>query len=790
MFEVLSPEGVCQCTKKECTPRNGTRSRSRDQAVREYHGRNRRFTPEAQEMMANLEKEILIQHGADSVRVMNAEIQKCLPYKLSLGCIKKRRALPSSKAQGELLCADITPNPNSTKFGSAWTELEVDTMVDVKRGHDGDQEDLAWNLVKLFYGRSVESIEAKLLSKEFRAVKELMPVEATEVSDTDDVNISEEERWIDQVIQSTPNAKKVLAENRDSVARTKTGLKVFRPAVDTLPLKTPSPKSKSDVSTASLTEQVLVECDLPVTLFASQDPKASSEEGELSEADLMEIASNVPSCEGSMLGMSEHECLNESVTAWDPKASSEEGELSEADLMEIASNVPSCEGSMFGMSEHECLNESVTAWVRGRRVRSSVEGDTHKGCEMRAMIVSHTGANKKAANKKKKTKENKNKKDPKASSEEGELSEADLMEIASNVPSCEGSMLGMSEHECLNESVTAWVRGRRLRSSVEGDTHKGCEMRAMIVSHTGANKKAGNKKKKTKENKNKKVIEKKEKEIKKDTSKTSRTKKAKVERGAMDRIRALEVGMDRALAMINSTLQALRPISEKGINPRKSLRTTHGGRSTLKPRHKFVQHVEMQEKSGKFAVVKRGQCNKPVVIPKPGPSGRQLRSANGWEKSRESSQCPVHCMNRFEALEEKQALLSKAAGIVGKRPKKGINPQDRRAVHASTQRGWEKDRTKLVRRILEGKSVLEEAKPPPEEVLPEWEKVFLAPSVEDGRDPVALIDPMEVLMNEATIEEVRAAIPKDNTSPGPDGITLSEIKKLEISSLTRWINKY
>ncbi|CAB4069706.1 unnamed protein product [Lepeophtheirus salmonis] len=500
------------------------------------------YPPEAQEMMANLEKEILIQHGADSVRVMNAEIQKRLPYKLLIGTIKKRRALLESKARVEQLCADITPSPNSTKFSYAWTELEVETMVDAMRSYNGDQKDLAWNLAKLLYGRSVKSIEAKLLTKEFRAVDEKRGV-------------------IDHVIQSTPNAKKVLAENRDSVARTKSrsekigkkrsrsaddsldllddnpraGLKLFRPAVETLPLQTPSRKSKSAVSTASQTEQVLVECDLPETLFASQDPKASSEEGELSEAD--------------------------------------------------------------------------------------------------------------------------------------------LMEIASNVPSCESSMLGMSEHECLNESVNTWVRGCRLRSSIEEDTHKGCEMRARIVSHTVANKKAGNKKRK---NKNKK-------------------KKAKVERGAMDRIRALEVRMDRALAKITSTLQALarsglRPISEKGMNPRKSLRTTHGGRyevkfdaqrfgndrrdlpverpsirrSTLKPRQKFVQHVQMQEKSGKFT------------------------------KTRECSQCPVHCMNRFAALEEvrdtmvtdrecivepaakasyKQALLKKAADIFGKKPKKGVNPQ-------------------------------------------------------------------------------------------------------------------
>ncbi|CAB4069539.1 unnamed protein product [Lepeophtheirus salmonis] len=129
--------------------------------------RTQPFTPEAREMMANLEKEILIQHGADSVRVMNAKIQKRLPYKLLIGTIKKRRALPESKARVEQLCAHITLNPNSTKFSYAWTELER-------------------------YYMALLSIEAKLLTKEFGAVYKVMQVEETEVSETDDVNLTAE----------------------------------------------------------------------------------------------------------------------------------------------------------------------------------------------------------------------------------------------------------------------------------------------------------------------------------------------------------------------------------------------------------------------------------------------------------------------------------------------------------------------------------------------------------------------------------------------------------------------
>ncbi|CAB4069707.1 unnamed protein product [Lepeophtheirus salmonis] len=235
----------------------------------------------------------------------------------------------------------------------------------------------------------------------------------------------------------------------------------------------------------------------------------------------------------------------------------------------------------------------------------------------------------------------------------------------------------------------------------------------------------------------------------------------------MDRIRALEVRMDRALAKITSTLQALarsglRPISEKGMNPRKSLRTTHGGRYEVK------FDAQRFSNDRRDLPVERPSIRRSTLKPR-----QKVRSA--CPDAREVCQCPVHCMNRFAALEEvrdtmvtdrecivepaakasyKQALLKKAADIfLVKKPKKGVNPQNRKAVYASTQRGWWKDRTKLVQKILEGKSVLEEAKPPPEEVLTEWESVFCAPSVEDGRDPVAIIDPMEGLMNEATIEE-------------------------------------
>ncbi|CAB4069710.1 unnamed protein product [Lepeophtheirus salmonis] len=559
-------------------------------------------------------------------KVMNAEIQKRLPYKLLIGTIKKRRLLPESKARVEQLCADIIINPKSTKF---------------------KRKDLAWNLAKLLYGRSVESVEAKLLTvKEFGAGAEVMQEDDNEVSETDEVNLTAEERWIDQVIQSTPNAKKVLAEDRASVARTESRSEMrgtkkrSRSADDSLDLLESNPRAGA-VSTASQTEQVLVECELPETLLTSHDPRASSEEGELNEVDLMEIASNIPSCESSMLGI---------------------------------------------------------------------------GC--------------------------------------------------------------------------------RLRSSLDEDTHKSCE----ITTKTGEKKMAGRNSRRNK-NKNKEVIKNRVKEPIKDTSKTSRTK-AKVERGAIDRIQALEVRMDRALAKINSTLQALarsglRPISEKGMNPKRSPRTTHGGRYEVKfNAQRFgndrrdwpvERPFESKKHSEAKAKAKKGRRNKPVDIPKPRPSDRQLRSVNGWEKvrgqkapppktgrkTRECSQCPVHCMNRFAAQGEvrdtvrernvkpaakasyKEALLRKAEDIVGKKPKKGLNPRNRKAVYASTQRGWVKDRAKL-----------------------------------DGRDPVVINDPMEDLMNDATIEEVRAAIPKDNTSPGPDGITLSDIKKLDITSLTRWINKF
>ncbi|CAF2741860.1 unnamed protein product [Lepeophtheirus salmonis] len=130
---------------------------------------------------------------------------------------------------------------------------------------------------------------------------------------------------------------------------------------------------------------------------------------------------------------------------------------------------------------------------------------------------------------------------------------------------------------------------------------------------------------------------------------------------------------------------------------------------------------------------------------------RCIEKSGKFAETRECSQCPVHCMNRFEALEEvrdtmakarecivepaakasyKQALLRKAEGIV----------EVGRRIGPSWFGGSSKE-----------KSVLEEAKPPPEEVLTEWESVFLAPSVKDSRNPVAIIDPMDVLMNEATI---------------------------------------
>lgn len=104
--------------------------------------------------------------------------------------------------------------------------------------------------------------------------------------------------------------------------------------------------------------------------------------------------------------------------------------------------------------------------------------------------------------------------------------------------------------------------------------------------------------------------------------------------------------------------------------------------------------------------------------------------------------------------------------------------KERRAQFREIQRMWKRDRGKAAKGILSGVAAVSAVVPPGTKEF--WSTLFSRPSPPEARSPIPLRDTLTV-DGPVQASEVEQAInnTKATTSPGPDGITLQDIKLLD-----------
>lgn len=121
-------------------------------------------------------------------------------------------------------------------------------------------------------------------------------------------------------------------------------------------------------------------------------------------------------------------------------------------------------------------------------------------------------------------------------------------------------------------------------------------------------------------------------------------------------------------------------------------------------------------------------------------------------------------------------------------PERIITPSkrlQRRIEYAKTQKLWRKNPTICLRTILKD---IKASNPPPVDLLWDyWRNVMTRhthakPKLPPNRST------HELILNPITVDEIRKAIPANNTSPGPDGLTVANLKKMPLIILEKVFN--
>ena len=113
--------------------------------------------------------------------------------------------------------------------------------------------------------------------------------------------------------------------------------------------------------------------------------------------------------------------------------------------------------------------------------------------------------------------------------------------------------------------------------------------------------------------------------------------------------------------------------------------------------------------------------------------------------------------------------------------------QARRQLYARVQKQFVKDKKQCVNSIIDG-TYAEEHTCLPDGTAAFWREMFNTPSQPDSRKPVRL-KPLDSLLRPIGVEEVQMVLrSKQKSSPGPDGYTWNELKKVKIELLISLLN--
>ena len=149
--------------------------------------------------------------------------------------------------------------------------------------------------------------------------------------------------------------------------------------------------------------------------------------------------------------------------------------------------------------------------------------------------------------------------------------------------------------------------------------------------------------------------------------------------------------------------------------------------------------------------------------------------------------------HRFPAPPSRRTFREKGA-VPPAAPRPSIynsSKQRRRANYRRTQDLWKRNRTRCANEVLTGQWKEESSFLPPADMFSFWGDMFSKPSEIDRRSPTPVSDPIWQLMSPVTDEELANTISKSKSSaPGPDGIKLSDVKKVPRQELISHFNTW
>lgn len=117
--------------------------------------------------------------------------------------------------------------------------------------------------------------------------------------------------------------------------------------------------------------------------------------------------------------------------------------------------------------------------------------------------------------------------------------------------------------------------------------------------------------------------------------------------------------------------------------------------------------------------------------------------------------------------------------------RKRTKRQERKEQYAKVQKAWKKNRSRCIKDLLKSKRT--DMAPPKERMIPFWETIMNSGGTSSpGVKPTERT--YEELWSPITPREIKAAFPPNGTSPGPDGLSVRNLKKVPIGVWTKILN--
>lgn len=161
-------------------------------------------------------------------------------------------------------------------------------------------------------------------------------------------------------------------------------------------------------------------------------------------------------------------------------------------------------------------------------------------------------------------------------------------------------------------------------------------------------------------------------------------------------------------------------------------------------------------------------------------------SEGRWDEAR--SALDAHATNVIRSLNATRVTRRSRANSTLLNPGELSNRQKRRRQYARLQDLYRKNKSAASKEVLDGKWREEQGELPPNEVFPFWEELFSRPSQPDERPfvPQELRRSLLKPFSEAELKKVLKSI--RNSAPGPDGLTVRQLKAIPMRILVKVLN--